>query len=368
MASNRDPQACIDFRVKKAALGEHEFTESPIPADSPGTGQVVLAIDRFAFTSNNISYAVAGDLIGYWGFFPAKDGWGRIPVMAYADVIASACDGVEVGERFFGFVPMATHHVVDARATREGFIDASDHREPHAAAYRQFSRTTTDPLYHEALEDETLLLRGLFMTSFLVDDFLADNDHFGATTLLISSASSKTSIALAACAANRGHGRVVGLTSPGNAAFVENLGFYDEVVLYSDLTSLPADEPAVFVDMAGNAEVQATLHGHLRDALKYDCSVGLTHWDKAAPNQDLPGPAPEFFFAPSQISKRSQEWGPAELMERLGTAWAEFRDGCGKWLEVEHGYGKEALTRVYEATLSGQVNPAEGNILSLREH
>ncbi|MFP6639042.1 MAG: DUF2855 family protein, partial [Myxococcota bacterium] len=275
--------------------------------------------------------------------------------------------GVGVGERFFGFVPMATHHVVEARATGEGFFDASDHRENHAVVYRQFSRTTTDPLYHERLEDETLLLRGLFMTSFLVDDFLADNDHYGAKTLLISSASSKTSIALAACASERGHYRVVGLTSPGNAAFVESLGFYDEVVLYSDLTSLPVDGPAAFVDMAGNAEVRATLHRHLRDALKYDCSVGLTHWDKGAINEDIPGPAPEFFFAPSQIAKRSQEWGPGELMKRLGAAWAQFRDASGKWLDVKRGCGEDTVASVYEATLSGRADPSVGNILSVRD-
>ena len=365
MVSNRDSESRVDFRVKKAALTEHELVKSPAPTGSLGPGQVVLEVDRFAFTANNISYAVAGDMLDYWGFFPAEDGWGRIPAMAYADVIASTCDAVALGERFFGFFPMATHHVVEARATGEGFIDASDHRESHAAVYRQFSRTTTDPLYDEEFEDETLLLRGLFMTSFLVDDFLADNEHYGAETLLISSASSKTSIALAACAAERGHDRVVGLTSPGNAAFVASLGFYDEVLLYSDLTSLPVDEPAVFVDMAGNAEVRNTLHRHLRDSLKYDCSVGLTHWDKGGPNADLPGPAPEFFFAPAQIAKRSKEWGPAKLRKDLGASWQRFRDGSSKWLEVERGCGEDAVVRVYEATLSGSASPGVGNVLSL---
>ena len=96
----------IDFQVNRDAFRDCRFV-SGAPIDALADGQVLFKVDRFALTSNNISYAVAGDLIGYWGFFPAKDGWGRIPVMAYADVIASACDGVEVGERFFGFVPMA---------------------------------------------------------------------------------------------------------------------------------------------------------------------------------------------------------------------------------------------------------------------
>ena len=46
-------------------------------------------------------------------------------------------------------------------------------------------------------EDQDLLLRGLFLTSWLVDDFMFDNDHFGADEYVITCASSKTSIALA---------------------------------------------------------------------------------------------------------------------------------------------------------------------------
>ena len=43
--------------------------------------QVLLKVDRFALTSNNISYCLAGDTLGYWGFFPTTEGFGRIPVM-----------------------------------------------------------------------------------------------------------------------------------------------------------------------------------------------------------------------------------------------------------------------------------------------
>ena len=33
-----------------------------------GAGQVRVAIDFFGLTANNVSYAVAGESIGYWGF------------------------------------------------------------------------------------------------------------------------------------------------------------------------------------------------------------------------------------------------------------------------------------------------------------
>jgi Protein of unknown function (DUF2855) len=43
----------------------------------------------------------------------------------------------------------------------------------------------------------------LFITSFVLDDFLADNDDFGADQIVISRASSKTSAGAAMCIARR---------------------------------------------------------------------------------------------------------------------------------------------------------------------
>ena len=34
-------------------------------------GEVLLQVEKFSFTANNVTYGVAGDSIGYWNFFPA---------------------------------------------------------------------------------------------------------------------------------------------------------------------------------------------------------------------------------------------------------------------------------------------------------
>ena len=36
-------------------------------------------------------------------------------------------------------------------------------------------------------------------------------------------------------------------------------------------------------------------------------------------------------------------------------------------MRVERGYGREAVEQVYQATLKGSANPADGHILSLWE-
>src|SRR5262249_56516370 len=79
----------------------------------PHAGQVLLRIDRFGFTANNITYVTLGDRFSYWSFFPAADGWGRIPVWGFATVLESACDGIAAGERFFGYYPMSSHGVME---------------------------------------------------------------------------------------------------------------------------------------------------------------------------------------------------------------------------------------------------------------
>lgn len=358
--------APLDFQVNRDDLRECRFVPGA-PVGALAHGQVLMRVDRFAFTSNNVSYAVAGDLLDYWGFFPGVERWGRIPAMGFGDVVASRNPGVAEGARCFGFFPMSRHLVVDAQPNASGFVDGAAHRRGHAPAYRAYALTTADPMYTEAHEDRILLLRGLFMTSFLVDDFLGDGDFFGARTSIVTSASSKTSIALAFQLAARGRGPVVGLTSPRNVGFVEALGLYDRVLPYEAVSTLSADEPCVVVDMAGDGDVMNAVHGHYGENLKYSCIVGATHWESKPRSEDLPGAKPEFFFAPAQIEKRSREWGPGGLQQRLGDAWGRFVASSEGWLRVVRGQGPEAVERVYLDLLGGRTAPSEGHVVSLWE-
>ena len=66
------------------------------------------------------------------------------------------------------------------------------HRQPLPSPYNQYTRCATDPAYVPELQDLQMLLRPLFFTSYMLADALQDNDYYGATTLLLSSASSKT--------------------------------------------------------------------------------------------------------------------------------------------------------------------------------
>lgn len=354
----------MDFEVNRNNFHETQIVDEPAP--DLGSGQIRLGIERFAFTTNNISYAVSGDMLGYWDFFPTTAPWGRLPAMGLSTVIESAHPEISAGGRYFGFHPMSDQLVIDARSAGAGFIDVGPHRANHADAYTGFLDVSSDPLFREDRVDEYLLLRGLFMTSFLVDDFLADNDFHGAGQTLVTSASSKTSIALAACLSRRGH-RSVGLTSAGNREFTESLGLYDQVITYDEIEDLDPT-PSTVVDMAGNADVRSRVHDHFGDSLRYSCQVGATHWEELQGGPEpLPGPRPEFFFAPAQIAKRNNDWGPGEVMTRIGVALGEFLEGSPRWLTVEHSTGPDAITEVYRQLLEGRADPSIGHVVSMSD-
>ncbi|MFM7140961.1 MAG: DUF2855 family protein [Alphaproteobacteria bacterium] len=357
----------VVFEVARGDFHETRFVESPVPRPA-ADGQVLLRVDRFALTANNVSYALTGDMLAYWSFFPAEGGFGRVPAMGFADVVESRHPEVKAGERFFGFYPMGSHLLVEAaEATRGSFVDVAAHRRDTALAYRQYLRSTADPMHEASREDAILLLRGLFLTSFLVNDFLLDNGGFGAERVFISSASSKTAIALAFCLSRRKGGRAIGLTSERNLAFCRGLGCFDEVLPYDAIDGIEPATPAVFVDHSGDRKVVGGVHRRLGDALRHSAVVGATHWSEKRPERDLPGPAPAFFFAPSQLEKRRAEWGPEGFERKLGESWREFLGFSDRWLRVVHGRGRADVERAWGEVLDGRAKPEEGHVLSLAD-
>ena len=356
----------VTLEVRRDDLGSLRAVHEALP-DALTAGQVLLAVDRFALTANNISYHMMGDALGYWRFFPTEDErWGRLPVMGYADVAASAHPDIAVGERVWGFFPMGSHLLIEAgKVNPHAFSDVSAHRTGLAPVYAQFQRAAANPIYEPAREEQDSLLRGLFLTSWLCEDALHDRDYHAAGHCLVTSASSKTAIALAFALRDRGAVRSIALTSVRNAAFCAGLGCYDEVVTYDAIDDL-APRSAVLVDMAGNAGVNAAIHHRFGDELRYDCRIGITHRDAfGSVDKTLPGPAPEMFFAPHQARKRSQEWGANVLEQRVAAAFARFREFADRWLEIQRFDGVEAAERAFHQVVAGSAPPQAGYSVSL---
>ena len=368
-----------ELLVRKAQLTTTTVRTSPM--GTLADGHVRVGIERFALTSNNITYAAMGDAMQYWQFYPVADSgdgiaWGRIPVWGFGTVRESRHPDVAVGEHLYGYFPMSSAvDLTPAKVSAGSFFDAAPHRAQLHMVYNQYMRCAADPFYAADTEDIQALLRPLFITSWLIDDFLADNDFFGATAdatrpalLLLSSASSKTAYGTAFQLAQRKGIEVVGLTSPGNVAFCESLGCYHRVLTYDQLAQIASDAPSIYVDFAGNAAFRKALHTHCK-GLRYSSSIGATHVSDMGGGKDLPGPKATLFFAPAQIKKRSTEWGAQGLGQRLVQSWQTFVATVSNpqkpWLRVEHHTGADAVQSAYQQVLGGRSDPRVGHILSL---
>ncbi len=341
-------------------------------APSPlATGQIRLRIDLFSVTANNITYASFGDAMSYWNFYPREDEWGVIPVWGFANVTESLCEGIAVGQRFYGYYPMGNEVVLTpARVSPAGFSVNDGLRAKLAGVYNQYVNCAVDPFYAHGSEAIQCLLRPLFITSWLIDDLLADNDFYGSEAVIMSSASSKTAYGTAFCMALRPaeqRPKIIGLTSPGNVAFSESLGCYDQIITYDQIESLQATLPCTYVDFAGNAALRRRIHTHFTQ-LKYSCSVGGTHVQELGGARDLPGPKATLFFAPAQIAKRRDDWGGAALNAHLVQSWQAFAQRVAKpgdsWMEVET-HTAESAAQAYQSLLKGQLGPRIGQVWSL---
>jgi hypothetical protein len=342
-------------------------------------GQIRVAVDRFAFTSNNVTYAAFGDAMHYWDFFPtAQPDKGIVPVWGFSHVVQSCHPGIAVGERLYGYYPMAEQLVLQPqRLSTQGFSDGAPHRAALHAVYNQYLRCAADPFYTAESEDVQALLRPLFITSWLIDDFLVDNTFFGATadpqrpaTMLLSSASSKTAYGTAFMLSQREGIEVVGLTSAANVAFCESLGCYHRVLTYEQLEKLAADTPCIYIDFAGNAALRLAVHSRFAQ-LAYSCSIGGTHVAELGNAKHLPGPKATLFFAPAQIKKRNADWGAQVLGERLVAAWHAFMARVSNpespWLEVRQHHGVDKMLPVYQDVLAGNSDPRVGHVVVLRD-
>ncbi len=353
-----------DFLVRRDDLRQCRIAESePIEV---GPGEALLRVDSFGMTANNVTYAVMGEAMSYWDFFPAADGWGRVPMWGFAEVERSEADGVEAGTRVYGYLPPSSSLLVTpASVDEKGFVDGSPHRAALPSAYHRYLATGGDPFYRPDTEDVQMLLRPLFFTSFLIDDQLADEGLTERGPIVVSSASSKTAIAAAFLLSRREGVELVGLTSSRNAEFVTGLGIYGRTVAYDAIDSLEK-RPATYVDIAGDGRVRQAVHSHFGDDLVHSMAVGASHWEElGAGGGELPGPTPSLFFAPDRVVKRSVDWGRAELEQRVADAWHPFCEWISKRLEVRHREGFEGVERAYLEVLEGRVAPTVADVISL---
>ena len=343
-----------------------------LPDREPGPGEADFAIDLVALTANNITYAALGQKTpflgpdaGYWDFFAERDEPGRLPVWGFATATRSAAEGIAVGDRFYGYWPLASHTMLAADQIRgTGFTEVTPRRASLPAAYNQYARLKALGDHREADHDWWPVYRPLFLTGWLIADQFEDEDDFGAETIIVSGASSKTALAFAHVMKARGDcPRLVALASRRSADFIAGTGLYDQVVDYDAIDMIAAEGKVALVDFAGNPAATRAVHERFGDALTVDMIVGITHWDAERGGAPLPGPRPIGFFAPGRMKKRSADWGAHGLRRQSEEAWLDFMPAAKRLTAIDRRSGAEAALAAYRDAVAGKVDPRVGVLI-----
>lgn len=355
-------------------VNRSDFSDVKIVAQNEGVlaeGHIRVEIGPFALTANNVTYMAVGDLIGYWKYFdPAAYGidapeTGRMPVWGYGTVLESKCDEIGVGERIYGFFPVAQR--IDLKPTKHtsvNFQDGTEHRVNLHPIYNTYVKLAADPSFIPELNDLQPILKPLFTTSFLIDDFFGQEQFFGAEQIVMLSASSKTALGTAFCLQKRGV-KTIGLTSASNVEFVKSTGFYDHVVAYDEIASLPTGVRTALIDMAGNGKVNGDLYAHFGADIVHNCMVGKSHWQGDKPPRISAGAPPVMFFAPDSAQKVVVRLGAVGFVKALSASWTPFCQSSRDWLNVETFTGETDLLSNYQELLAGRASPANGQLFKI---
>lgn len=354
-----------DFLIRRSNLRETTWTNTPLPPLADG--QARLKVDAFALTANNVTYAAFGEAMGYWNFFPAADpAFGRVPVWGFATVTESKSEGVAPGARVYGYLPISNEFDVQpVRVSAGSFMDGAAHRQGLAPIYNTYIFNAADPSYDPAYEAQQMLFRPLFTTGWMIDDCLMETGSDIPETVVISSASSKTALALAHCLKQRGAVEAIGLTSAANKAYVEASGLYARTVTYDEVDRLHARGLTAYVDFVGRPALTADIHHALKDRLARSLVIGVTDWEGNRAPVEAPGPQPEFFFVPTYAAERAKALGADELNARTSKALAGFYAASAKYLSPSKLQGQSAIETAWQDTLAARVAPSTGLILSL---
>ncbi|WP_265530169.1 DUF2855 family protein [Sphingomicrobium marinum] len=355
------------FEVCRNALGDHHVAQ--VSEGALADGDIRVVIERFAFTANNMTYGVAGDMLGYWKFFPVeRRGWGMIPVWAIARIVESRCNLLNTGERLYGYFPPAQRcDLTPGKISDSGFSDMAEHRQDLPPLYNRYTRLGKGEHSKGAL-NARVLLAPLHITSFCLHEALKEADYKGAEQVLIASASSKTSLGLAfGLKRDEDAPPVIGLTSRHNVDFVRKTKLYDQVVDYDSLEDLDV-MPSVLVDMAGSRTLVADLYRIFGDALRYRYNVGITHWQDGMrkpakkDGEQAAGDA-EMFFAPSYVLGLVKKWGAAEFDKRSRDYVSAAGIATFSWMDVDEREGLAKLNKAYPAFVDGSWPPDKGLVI-----
>ncbi|BFM08510.1 DUF2855 family protein [Halioxenophilus aromaticivorans] len=342
-----------DFRrlaVSNAAVPTHV-------QNAPGS--MLVRLERFGFSSNNLASALAPGLASVWPqAFPAGTDRLRLPVWGVAQVVAANQAVFEPGACFFGCFPMTRFALIDpSMEPLERYGIGADQLLNPTGGHLPVPADTQSGCYNAV--DLQIMLRPLLMAAFMVMEELKESQFWHAQQIVVTCASSKTAMGLGYFLqqhfAERSDGpspQVIGLTAQSNVNFVRKHGHFDKVLSYEQFRAMD-EADTVLVDFSGNFSVQRMLVYYLKQHLIHAYALGAAHWDEVASGELAM--SCEYFSALDFYYQRHAR--SKDLNYRFQQLWPNACGAFIKWLKPQLVEGPDRVRWVYEQVLAGKSKP-----------
>ena len=267
----------------------------------------------------------------YWDCFPGpeEDGvaWGRVPVWGFGDVVESTAPGVAEGTRVYGYFPLADELVVTpGRIDDQGFSDTTPSREAIPSVYARYAVTDADRVYRTrargpadaAVAPVRHLVRGRRLPR---RPRPLRRRHGGGLQRLVQDGHRRRLPAGRAGRCRRRRPDLARATPTSSGPSAATTGPH----LRRGRPTWPPDRPSTSTWPGARTSPTPSTPG--------SATTSATRWWWATPTGTtpppgtgrLPGPSPEFLFAPDQIAKRRADWGRDGFEAAVAGAWEPLR-------------------------------------------
>jgi hypothetical protein len=309
------------LHVRKDRLTEARLVEGEAAALAPGPGARARRRLRPHRQQRHLRRLRCG--MHYWEFYPThEEGWGIVPVWGFGTVVQSLHPGVAVGERLYGYWPMASSAILqpDRLGERELRRCGAAPAPRCTASYNRYLRSSRDPSTHrtprtcrrccarctDVLADRRLpgrqrLLRGAHGAA--LQCFEQDGVGHGAAP---------------AATRRHHHDRIHG---PGQHGLLRKPGLLRTGVLpYADVATLDAATPCVYVDFAGDARFRAQVHERFKR-----CATAARWGARTSASSEARTACRDRALSCSSHRRRRRsgrtDWGAAAFGEKVLAGW-----------------------------------------------
>jgi hypothetical protein len=401
--------------LSRADYSENHLVSLPLEDLAPlGPSSLRFRSRILGLTTNNLTYARLGHLLGWWDIHPLPPNtpapyndaskYGRISAWGYAEIVESTVPEVAVGQTLFGYLPISTAITtvrieVDKSIGNDQIVVLDEYRQHLWKVYNRY--TVREPLAElekcyngfDLLGWDSLMLV-LYQTSFCMNryafawepqnlihpsgagEWSAEDADLRNATVVILNASGKTGLAFAHALRRDRPGehqprKIVGVGSLASVDVIKKSGLYDAVVLNDEHEATIKDAGSgrvVLLEFGARGGAVGSWVGALQAAnvlftfIVIGGEVKPVHPDETT--KSFSSMAGLTVVNASFLREKGIEVGGEKYFQEFDAAWDGFKNDV-KGTELEWAEGLEAWKEGWDRLCRDEVRPNKGLVYKI---